>query len=352
MKAVAYRQSLPIDDPEALLDCELPDPVPGPQDLLVRVRAIAVNPVDCKIRKNVDPEADSAKILGWDAAGEVVATGHEVTGFAPGDRVFYAGDLTRPGCNAEYQTVDARIVGRMPESLDFAQAAALPLTSITAWELIFDRLCIPETLLSDAGTASSGASFSGNSPVVIVTGAAGGVGSIAVQLLKKMTHARVVATASRQESKAWLRSLGVDEILDHGESLVDQYQALKLPPADYVLSLTHTDTHYEALIELMNPQAKFGLIDDPLTLDIKAFKRKSLSLHWEFMYTRSMFGTQDMAAQQELLNRVGKMFDQRLLRTTMKNHFGEVNAENLRKAHAMLESHQSIGKIVLSFSGG
>ncbi len=340
MKAVAYRQSLAIEHPDSLIDCELPDPEPGPEDLLIRVKAIAVNPVDCKIRNNVAPPPGELKVLGWDASGEVVAVGEKVSDFTVGDRVFYAGDLNRQGCNAELQAVDARLVGRMPQSLSFAEAAALPLTSITAWELIFDRLGI-QTLASGAGNTE---------PLVLVTGAAGGVGSIAVQLLKQLTAARVVATASRPESADWVRSLGADAVINHHDPLPEQYRALNWPELDYVLSLTHTDKHYASLCEIMKPQSRFGLIDDPLEMDIKAFKRKSISLHWEFMYTRSMFQTDDMAEQGALLNRVAELVDNRQLRTTMGENLGRVSSDTLKRAHAMMEAHEAIGKVVLEFS--
>lgn len=333
MKAVAYTQSLPISDPQSLLDCDLPQPTPEEQDILVEVKAIAVNPVDCKIRKNVAPAPGQMKVLGWDAAGVVQAVGEKVTRFKVGDAVFYAGDLTRQGSNAQYQVVDERIVGRKPSRLSFAEAAALPLTSLTAWELLFDRLG-----LQQGGSAEA---------VLLATGAAGGVGSILVQMASKLTQCRVLATAGRTESKAWLERMGAHVVVDHSRELAAQVKAQETRLLTHVASLTHTDTHYLALLELMAPQSRFGLIDDPMSLDIKAFKRKSISLHWEFMYTRSMFQTEDMGRQSKILDRVADLVDARVLVSTMTEQMGAINAANMRQAHARLESGQARGKLVL-----
>lgn len=332
MKAVAYAQSLPVSDPQSLIDCELPKPSVSAHDILVQIKAVSVNPVDCKIRKSVAPASGQMKVLGWDASGVVQAVGENVTRFKVGDAVFYAGDLTRPGSNAEYQVVDERIVGRKPTRLSFAEAAALPLTSLTAWELLFDRLGLQQGGSADA--------------VLLATGAAGGVGSILVQMASKLTQCRVIATAGRVESKSWLERLGAHIVVDHNRDLVAQVKAQEARPVTHVASLTHTDVHYMALLELMAPQSRFGLIDDPLTLDIKAFKRKSISLHWEFMYTRSMFQTEDMGRQSKILDRVADLVDARVLVTTLTEHMGVINAANLRQAHARLESGQARGKIV------
>lgn len=332
MKAIAYSQSLPIDQEDALYDCELPVPEPGAQDLLVEIKAISVNPVDCKIRTIVHPGAGEKKILGWDAAGVVKAVGSSVSMFKPGDEVFYAGDLTRQGSNAELQVVDERIAAKKPATLGFAEAAALPLTAITAWELLFDRLGFPR---------------GDRDATLLITGAAGGVGSILVQLAKSLTQGRVIATASRSESKSWLQQLGADLVIDHTEDMAAQLRDQGIMEVSHVASLTHTDEHYESLIEVMKPQGKFGLIDDPVSIDIKAFKRKSISLHWEFMYTRSMFHTEDMLAQHQLLKEVAVLVDSGQLKTTLGQHLGQVCAENLKKAHALIESKKTIGKIVL-----
>lgn len=333
MKAVAYRQSLPIDAPDSLIDVELPEPAaPAGRDLLVRVRAVSVNPVDTKIRRNVDP-AGADKVLGWDAAGIVEAVGPEASLFKPGDAVYYAGAIDRPGSNAELQWVDERIVGRKPSTLDAAQAAALPLTSITAWELLFDRLGV-------ARGARHG--------VLLVTGAAGGVGSMALQIARKLTGLTVIGTASRPETQAWVREMGAHHVVDHHQDLVSQVRAVAPQGVDYVMSLTHTEQHYAALVELLKPQGRIGLIDDPATpIDITALKRKSISLHWELMYTRSLFHTEDMLAQHAILNEVADLVDAGVLRGTAREHMGTINAANLRRAHTQLESARTIGKLVL-----
>lgn len=331
MKAIAYQQSLPSDDARALVDVELPAPVHGEHDLLVAVRAVSVNPVDTKVRRGVAPAPGEWKVLGWDAAGEVVQVGRAVQGFKPGDRVWYAGALGRPGSNAELQAVDARIVGHLPASLDFAQAAALPLTAITAWELLFDRFGLTAT---STGT-------------LLVVGAAGGVGSILVQLAAQLTGLTVIGTASRPESRTWLQQLGAHAVIDHGKPLAGELRAAGFPQADYVISLNQTDRHFAEIVELIAPQGKFALIDDPATLDILPLKRKSVSVHWEFMFTRSMFGTPDQAKQGELLERLAALVDSGLVRTTVAEHFGRIDAANLRRAHALLESGQARGKIVL-----
>lgn len=333
MKAIAYYQPLPIDDASALQDIELPEPVAGPRDLLVEVKAISVNPVDTKIRRNVAPQEGAAKVLGWDVAGVVKAVGSEVTLFQPGDKVFYAGDLTRAGGNSELHVVDERIVGHMPASLSFAHAAALPLTAITAWELLFERLQV--------------AQGQGQEQTLLIVGAAGGVGSILTQLARQLTSLKVIGTASRPETAAWVRELGAHEVIDHSKPLVEELQRIGVAHVTHVASLTHTDQHLAQLVETLKPQGKLALIDDPDHLDVKLLKRKSLSLHWEFMYTRSMFHTDDMIEQHNLLDRVAQLIDAGTLKTTFGEHFGSINADNLRRAHALLESGKAKGKIVL-----
>jgi zinc-binding alcohol dehydrogenase family protein len=335
MKAVAYRRNLPISDPQSLLDVELSAPVAQGRDLLVKVEAISVNPVDTKIRQRVDPQGDD-KVLGWDAAGTVVAVGADVTLFKPGDSVYYAGAIDRSGSNAELQLVDERIVGRKPNTLDVAQAAAMPLTAITAWELLFDRLGVPR-----GSTARSG--------VVLVVGGAGGVGSMAIQLARRLTNLTVIGTASRDESRAWVKDMGAHHVVDHRGDLVTAVKAVAPLGVDYVLSLTHTEQHFPALVELLKPQGKLGLIDDPAELlDIRLMKSKSISLHWEFMYTRSLYHTDDMQAQHLLLNKVADLVDAGVLRSTLRENLGGINAANLRRAHIQLESASTIGKLVLS----
>ncbi|BAP41787.1 zinc-binding dehydrogenase family oxidoreductase [Pseudomonas sp. StFLB209] len=333
MKAIAYYQSLPITDSQALQDIELPAPVAGPRDLLVEVKAISVNPVDTKIRRNVQPQDGAAKVLGWDVVGVVKAVGSDVTLFQPGDKVFYAGDLTRSGGNAELHVVDERIVGHAPSSLSFAHAAALPLTAITAWELLFERLQIAEG--------------QGEGQSLLIVGAAGGVGSILVQLARQLTSLKVIGTASRPETAAWVRELGAHEVIDHSQPLSEELRRIGIEHVTYVASLTNTEQHLDQLVEALKPQGKLALIDDPDNLDIKKLKRKSLSLHWEFMYTRSMFQTDDMLEQHKLLERVAQLIDLGTLKTTFGEHFGAINAENLRRAQALLESGKAKGKIVL-----
>jgi zinc-binding alcohol dehydrogenase family protein len=334
MKAVVYRKPLPANDSQSLIDVELSKPEPGPRDLLVKVEAISVNPVDTKIRRNVDP-AGTDKVLGWDVAGTVVATGSEVTRFKAGDAVWYAGELERPGANSEWHVVDERVVGRKPSTLGMAEAAALPLTAVTAWELMFQRMGIPH------GTQ-------GRPATLLVVGAAGGVGSIAVQLARRLTGLTVIGTASRPETRAWVAEMGAHHVVDHSKPLVDEVRAVAPEGVDYVLALTRTEDHFAALVELLKPQGKFGLIDDPAEpIDIRLMKRKSLSLHWELMYTRSLFRTDDMGEQGHLLDEVANLVDAGAVRTTMRENFGTINASNLRRAHALLESGTTIGKVVL-----
>lgn len=334
MKAIAYYHSLPISDVKSLQDIELPEPVTGPRDLLVEVKAISVNPVDTKVRQNVQPEGDAAKVLGWDVAGVVKAVGSDVTLFKAGDRVFYAGSIARAGGNSELHVVDERIVGHMPESLGFAESAALPLTAITAWELLFERLQIQE-----------GADDKNQS--LLIVGAAGGVGSILTQLARQLTGLKVIGTASRPQTQDWVRSLGADLVVDHSQPLSAVLKEAGQAQVTHVASLSQTDQHLDQLVEALAPQGKLALIDDPKALDVSKLKRKSLSLHWEFMYTRSLFETPDMIEQHHLLNRVATLIDAGTLKTTVGEHFGIINAANLRRAHALLESGKAKGKIVL-----
>ncbi|WP_409488171.1 zinc-binding alcohol dehydrogenase family protein [Pseudomonas promysalinigenes] len=332
MKAIVYTQpGLPIEDPQSLYDAEFSVPKPGAHDLLVEIKAIAVNPVDTKIRASRG--ADQPQVLGWDAVGVVREIGAEVTLFQPGDEVFYAGAIDRPGTYSEYHLVDERIVGRKPRTLDNASAAALPLTSITAWELLFDRLGIE----ADGGQGKR----------LLVIGAGGGVGSILIQLASKLTQLTVIASASRPQTQQWVKALGAHHVVDHSQALQPQLAALELDPVDYVISLTHTDTYLAQLVEVLRPQGKLALIDDPAQLDVVPLKRKSLSLHWELMFTRSLYQTQDMVNQHHLLQRVSQLVDEGVLKTTMGEHFGTINAANLKRAHALIESGKAKGKIVL-----
>lgn len=333
MKAIVYSQNLPATDRQSLYDTELPTPTPGENDLLVAVKAVSVNPVDTKIRRNADTQGQQ-RVLGWDAAGVVVAVGSAVTDFKAGDEVWYAGAIDKPGSNSEFQLVDQRIVSFKPKSLSFTEAAALPLTVITAWELLFDRLELNEH------------NTKGKSLLVI--GAAGGVGSVLLQLARQKTQLKVIGTASRAETSEWVKTLGADLVVDHKKPMAAQLKTLGLPEVDYVISLTHTDQHFNDILELIKPQGKLALIDDPELIDIRPMKRKSLSLHWELMFTRSLYQTDDMIVQQQLLQQVADMVDAGQLKTTLNSDFGLINAENLRKAHQLIESQQAIGKLVLS----
>jgi NADPH2:quinone reductase len=334
MKAVGYKKSLPIDAADALIDFETAKPEPHGRDIRVAVKAVSVNPVDYKVRKRAAPPEGEIKILGYDAAGIVDAVGPDVTLFKAGDEVFYAGSIQRQGTNAEFHLVDERIVGHKPNTLSFAQAAALPLTSITAWELLFDRLGGVPGKSADPRT-------------LLITGGAGGVGSILIQLARRLTGLTVVATATRPESQKWCLDLGAHAMIDHSQPMKQQLERLKLPPVALVASLTFTEQHYKAMAEFIAPQGKFGLIDDPPEFNVSVFKGKAVSIHWESMFTRSSFQTADMIAQHHLLNDVADLIDKGVLRTTLDQSFGAINAANLKRAHALLESATSRGKIVL-----
>ncbi len=339
MKAVGYIKSLPIVDPESLTDIELPQPIATGRDLLVKIKAIAVNPVDYKIRQNFPSAEGEYRVLGWDAVGEVVATGETATQYKPGDVVYYAGDLNRQGSNAEFQLVNERLVGTKPKSLSDAEAAALPLTAITAWEMLFEHLTIQQQ--SPDSTEKS-------DEVILVVGAAGGVGSIFLQLAKAITGATIIATASRESSQAWVKKLGADHVVDHTKPLQSQIEALGIGQVTHVASLTNTDSYFETYIELLAPFGKIAMIDDPSKpLDVMKLKFKSLSLHIEFMFARSMFNAADMDEQSRLLNRVSDLVDQGYIQTTAGKNLGAINADNLKTAHEELESGRSIGKIVL-----
>ena len=338
MKAIGFLKSLPINDTDSLTDIELPQPVATGHDLLVKVNAIAVNPVDYKVRQLMPPENGEHKVLGWDAVGEVIATGESATQFKPGDIVFYAGDITRQGSNAEYQLVDERIAGSKPKSLSDAEAAALPLTAITAWEVLFEHLAIKQ---------QSPESKEKSDDIILVVGAAGGVGSILIQLAKSITGATVIATASRASSQAWVKKLGADHVMDHSKPLQPQIEALGIGQVTHVASLNGTNAYFDTYTDLLVPFGKIAMIDDPGAVDISKLKMKSLSLHWEFMFARSMFNASDIAEQSRLLNRVSELVDLGYIQTTAGKNLGNINAENLKAAHEELESGQAIGKIVL-----
>jgi zinc-binding alcohol dehydrogenase family protein len=334
MKAVGYRKSLPIDAPDALIDFETDKPEPRGRDIRVAIKAISANPVDYKVRKRAEPPAGDTKILGFDAAGIVDAVGSDVSLFKPGDEVWYAGSIQRQGTNSEFHLVDERIVGHKPKTLSFAQSAALPLTSITAWELLFDRLGVAPGKSVDPRT-------------LLIVGGAGGVGSILIQLARRLTGLTVVATASRPESSKWCLDLGAHHVIDHSKSMKEQISSLKVPPVALIAALTNTDQHFPALADIIAPQGKLGLIDDPASLNVNLLKGKAASLHWESMFTRSSFQTDDMIAQHNLLDDVASLIDNGVLRTTLDKVLGKINATNLKQAHTLLEAGRSTGKLVL-----
>ncbi len=333
MRAVGLYRYLPISDPESLIDVEIPRPTPQDHDLLVRVLSISVNPVDTKIRHPKDRVENEPKILGWDVAGIVEETGPETTLFKKGDPVFYAGSVTRQGANSEYHLVDERIVGRKPKTLSFPEAAALPLTSLTAWEALFDRLGIPET---------------GNEKkTLLIIGAAGGVGSIAIQLAKRV-GLTVIGTASRPESTKWIKDRGADYVINHYKEFVAQLKQIGLEYVDYILCLNRTDLHWDNMAQSIKPQGKIcSIYETDEKLNLYPLFNKSVTFVWELMFTRAMFGTPDMIKQHEILNKISEMIDSNVLETTVNEILSPINAENLRKAHAMLEEGKTIGKIVL-----
>jgi zinc-binding alcohol dehydrogenase family protein len=335
MKAIGLYKYLPIEDKNSLQDLNLEKPEVSGHDLLVEVKAISVNPVDTKVRAPKDKVEIEPKILGWDASGIVVAIGSEVEHYSVGEKVYYAGDITRQGSNSEFQVIDERIVGKKPESLSFAEAAALPLTSITAWEALFDRLGISQQG-DDAGKS------------ILIIGGAGGVGSIAIQLARKVAKLNVIATASRDESRDWCLKLGANTVINHRNALDKELATVGIPHVDYIFCLNNTDQHWSAMAEAIKPQGKICSIVEATTVDLGLLKSKSASFVWEFMFTRSMYQTPDMIEQQRLLNTIADLVNKGELVTTVGKLIQPINAENLRKAHAMIEQGNAIGKIVLA----
>lgn len=329
MKAIGYTQTGPITTPGILVEFDAQKPELGPHDLLVKINGIAMNPVDTKVRVRLEPQ-DGPHILGYDAAGVVVETGSEVSLFSIGDEVFYAGDITRPGCNAEFQAVDERIVGKKPNSLGFNEAAAIPLTAITAWEMLFDSFGFAEG--------------DGEGETLLIIGGAGGVGSILIQLAKKLTKLNVIATASRPETLEWVKKMGADQVIDHHQSIADQ---LSEAPK-YVAGITHTDQHFPAIVETIQPRGHLVLIDDPVDFVINPAKQKAISITWEFMFSRSMFQTDDLIKQHQLLTRVSEMVDRGELVSMVTKDLGNISVETITQAHINQESGTMIGKQVLS----
>jgi len=334
MKAVGFYQPLPIDHPQALVDIELPEPALGDHDLLVEIKAISVNPVDMKVRSSATPADGQARVLGWDASGIVRALGAKASRFKVGDRVWYAGDLTRQGSNAELQAVDERIVGPMPTSLDFAEAASLPLTAITAWELLFERLKV-QNLDPSARSA------------LLVIGAAGGVGSILIQLARQLTGLTVIGTASRPQTREWVLARGAHHVIDHSQPWAAQLAEQGIDQVACVIGLNHTDSYIDQIVEVLQPEGQLALIDDPKSFDIVPFKRKSLSVHWELMFTRSLFKTEQQIAQHRLLRRVAELVDAGVVTHTLTERLQGIDAATLKQAHRLIESGATRGKIVL-----
>lgn len=338
MKAIAFRKGSAISEHDALFDIDISAPKPGPRELLVRVQAVSVNPLDTKVRQGSVVVPDMVAALGWDASGVVEAVGEEVSLFKPGDAVYYAGSFHLPGSNAELHCIDERMVGAKPHSLNFAQAAALPLTALTAWQLLFERM----------GVRPSTTSGDGQGQTLLIVGAAGGVGSMLIQLARRLSAFTVIATASRDASRDWCLSLGAHQVIDHRQPLPAQIAALDVPPVTHIACLTHTVSHLPELIELIEPHGKLGVIDDHLTFDAAPLKGKSLSLHWEMVFTRPLYQARDLQVQHQILDHVAALIDQGLIRTTLTQTFSPLNAASLREAHRLIEAGGVIGKIVVS----
>lgn len=335
MKAVGFKKSLPIDEPNSFIDVEIDKPTPGRRDILMKIKAISVNPVDYKVRQSAaeDSELDDPKIIGWDAAGIVEAVGNDVEYFSVGDEVYYAGDLTRSGSYAEFQIVDERIVGHKPKNLNWEEAAALPLTSLTAWESIFDRLRIKEN--------------EGENKNILIIGGAGGVGSMAIQLLKELTKFKVIATASRDVTRNWCKKMGADVVVNHHNLLENMADHKNV---EYILNFADTSGHWKAMTELIAPQGGICcVVNTTENVDLNLLKEKSVSLHWELMFTRSMFETEDMSAQHKILKRIADLVENNKIESTVNKRFEGLSAETLKEVHKLQESGKSIGKNVISF---
>ncbi|WP_231489747.1 zinc-binding alcohol dehydrogenase family protein [Pedobacter sp. Leaf170] len=336
MKAIGFKESLPINHTESFIAFATEKPSASGRELLIKIAAISVNPVDFKIRQNSakDKVLEQPKVIGWDAVGIVEETGPDVSMFSKGEMVYYSGDLNKSGSNAEYQLVDERIVGRKPENLTSAEAAAMPLTLLTAWEILFDRIRINE---SDRGKT------------LLIIGGAGGVGSIAIQIAKKVAGLNVIATASRPESAEWCRKQGADFIVNH-QNLVQEVQQLGFEQVDFILDFVDLNQYWDAMVKLIKPQGQIGSISDPTeNVNLRALKGKSVSFHWELMFTRSMFQTEDMSRQHQILNEAASLFENRTLCSTINQHLKGFTTENLKKAHALLESGKTVGKIVIEY---
>lgn len=337
MKAIGFKTSLPLTHEDSFLQFEKETPSPKGHDLLVKVEAISVNPVDYKIRQNSlkGKSLDEPKVIGWDAVGVVEAVGDSVSLLKKGDKVFYAGDITRPGSNQEFQLIDERIVGFAPKNIKKEAAAAMPLTGLTAWEILFDRLRIsPE---KDKGKS------------VLIIGGAGGVGSVAIQLAKKLAGLQVVATASRPETLAWCKSMGADHVVNH-QGLLNEMKKIGFETVDYILDFVDANQYWDAFVQLIKPQGSIGSISDPTQpVNLRQLKSKSVSFHWELMFTRSMFATDDMMEQHHILNRLANLLDDGTLQSTLNTTLHGFTVENLKKAHEILETNATIGKVAILY---
>ncbi|KPW52743.1 hypothetical protein ALO95_200294 [Pseudomonas syringae pv. antirrhini] len=334
MKAVGFKQNGSIDRDDALIDVTLPKPAPTEYDLLVEIAATAVNPIDYEIRRNATPAEGEVRVLGWDAVGTVVEKGSLVQGFEVGDRVYYCGAIRRQGTNAEYHLVDARIAAKAPASLSNAEAAALPLTALTAWEMLFERMDVTRPV-------------PGAAQAVVIIGGAGGVGSMAIQLLRARTDLTVIATASRQETKEWCESLGAHHVVDHSQPLAAQIEALGLGAPGFVFATAGSIEYRDDIVKFMAPQGRYGYIDNPKVFDANPFKWKCISIHLEAVFMRSLMQTIDMSVQGDILREIAKLIEAKKIRTTLTDTFGTINAANLKRAHQLLESGKACGKIVL-----
>ncbi|MER0440117.1 zinc-binding alcohol dehydrogenase family protein [Emticicia sp. W12TSBA100-4] len=337
MKAVGFKTSLPISEENSFIDFETVKQVPVGHELLVKISAISVNPVDFKIRQNSakDIVLENPKIIGWDAVGVVEAVGENVSLFKVGDEVYYAGDITKQGSNAEYQAIDERIVGKKPKTLSIADAAAIPLTALTAWEIFFDRMRLSAE--KDRGKT------------LLIIGGAGGVGSIAIQLAKKLLGLKVIATASRPETIEWCKQLGADLVVNHRD-LVNEVRNAGFQYVDFIVDFVDTNAYWDSMADLIKPQGHIASITGsaaPVVLN--KLKTKSVSFSWEFMYTRSTFQTEDMIEQHHILNKVADMLDSGELVSILKQTLIGLSADNLKKAHTQLESGTTIGKLVIQF---
>ncbi|MCS3430315.1 zinc-binding alcohol dehydrogenase family protein [Klebsiella sp. BIGb0407] len=335
MSAIGFYRHSVLSDADCLIGIELPRPLPGPHDVLVAVQAVSVNPVDTKIRVGLVSVPDSVNILGWDAAGIVEEVGECVTLFKPGQQVYYAGTFNRSGSNAQFHLVDERIVGHMPETLSFGGAAALPLTSLTAWQLLFERLGVVPGKPAGAGS-------------LLVLGGAGGVGSMLIQLARRLTGLTVIATASHQASRDWCLALGAHHVIDHRQPLPEQIKALAIPPVNNIAALSHTAVHLLELAEIITPHGQIAIIDDHDSLDITPFKVKSVSVHWEMVFTRPLLGTADLIVQHQILNEVAALVDSGVLRSTVSHTLSPFNAAQLIEAHRLVEAGGSPGKVVVA----